>query len=130
MEAARQAGEDKLRDDNGKVPPLSDLKTPLHYNKEDNTYYINAYSTRRPEVVDRNKEKLDPAEVHPGAFVRVVLDFYAYRHGDKCGITCTLALVQKIKDGERPVYGSALDDLPDLDGDGSDDDDDDDGILP
>lgn len=142
IQEAYNAGKAKLRGPSGKVPPLSKLKTPLRDGDKEkadseayeNSYFINAYNSHQPKVVDRAKQELDTSEVYAGMYARVMLDFYAYRHGDNAGITCSLIAIQKTKDGERLDDWSAVEDFPDDDEDDEDEDEDneddnEDGII-
>lgn len=103
---AAEAGKAKF---GGKIP--KNLKLPLNdgddkmddYPEFEGVMTINAKSTRRPQVVDKDVvDIIDPDEVYSGMYGRCGLTFYAYNHptGGK-GISAALDTVQKLEDGER-----------------------------
>ena len=112
----------------GKKP--SNLRTPLRDGDEEKEepeyegmYFLNAKSSTRPRVVDKDlTDILDPEEVYSGCWGRVALSFYPYDFNGNRGVGVGLENVQKRKDGEH-LGGkrvSADDDF----GDGFEDDDD------
>ena len=78
------------------------------------SFYINATSKYRPQVVDKDLKILSPDELYNGCLARVSINFYPYNHKDSgnCGISCELLNIQKLKDGEKIVNrASAVDDF-------------------
>lgn len=107
IECAKQAGKAKLADKNGKIP--ANVKSPLRdgdVEREDDPsfegcYFINAKSSYKPGVVDRNlQDILDRDEVYSGCYGRASLNFYAYNVQSK-GIAAGLNNLQKLEDGEH-----------------------------
>lgn len=104
----------------GKKPNKAAIKLPLRdgdIERDDEAYkghyFINANSTRAPQIVDRSvKPILDRDEVYSGCYARVSLSFYAFNSNGSKGIACGLGNIQKVKDGE-PLGGmsSAKDDF-------------------
>lgn len=95
----------------GKVP--NNLKTPLRDGDEDraddeayaNSYFINATSSTKPGVVDRNCNPiLDADEVYSGCYGRVSINFFAFNTNGNKGIAAGLNNIQKLADGE-PLGG-------------------------
>jgi hypothetical protein len=98
----------------GKKPAT--LKNPLRdgdiEKPEDDTYaghfFINAKSTRKPQIVDAN---LDPImsqeEFYSGCYGRASITFYAYATAGSKGIAAGLENLQKLEDGERLGGGSS-----------------------
>lgn len=108
IEAAKQEGKAKL---GGKIP--TNLKTPLRDGDIDrpddeaykNSYFINANSKDRPQIVDKNvKPILDQSEVYSGCYGRASVTFYAFNSNGNKGIACGLGNLQKLADGE-PLSG-------------------------
>ena len=113
IEAAKAIGKAKVADKNGKIP--STLKTPLRDGDEErsddpafeNSFFINANSTRRPGVVDINLNPImDQSELYSGCYGRVSINFYAYSVPQSKGIAAGLQNVQKLCDGEPLAGGS------------------------
>lgn len=113
IKAAYKDGEVKLRDKNGKVPPLSALKIPLRdgdLEKPDdkayeNAFFINAKSDTAPGIVDAHLNRImDKEEFYSGVYGRASITFYAYNSNGNKGIACGLNNLQKLKDGE-PLGG-------------------------
>ena len=102
----------------GKVPDnlitcLKDGDAPGRKEYED-SFYINATSKYRPQVVDKDLKILSPDELYNGCLGRVSINFYPYNHKESgnCGISCELLNLQKLKDGEKIVNrASAVDDF-------------------
>lgn len=110
INAAYKAGLAKLKGNASKVPALSEIKTPLHdgdLDKPDdeaykNAYFINAASTRPPEICDADLNGItDHSAVYSGAYGRASISFYAYNYNGNRGIACGLNGLQKISDGEQ-----------------------------
>ena len=109
LEAAYAEGEKKLA--SGKsMPKLHTIRCPLHDGDLDkpgqeayaNSYFLNASSKDRPDVVGRDREPIDPAEVYSGCLVNVSVNLYAYNAGGVSkGIAAGLNGVQLVKKGER-----------------------------
>nr|WP_155250434.1 DUF2815 family protein [Ruminococcus flavefaciens] len=131
IEAAYFAGQNKLMGNDGVIPSLGAIPTPLKDGEREHPgdpiyagrYFINASSYYKPEVVDSEcKPIIDASEIYGGIFGRVSLNFYAYNHEGKCGIGCQLQNLQKNRDGERITHrSSAKDDFANLSGDEEDD---------
>lgn len=128
IEAAKIKDKAKLVNSKGVVP--KNIKTPLHdadeEEIEDEAYrgmvFFNAYSKRRPQIVDRHVQKiLDPEEVYSGCYCNVSVNFYGFNRDVNKGIAAGLNNIQKVRDGERLAGGSTADD--DFEALGDDDDD-------
>ena len=94
-------------------------------NTEKGCYYLTAKTSRKPQVVDLDRDDIfDEEEVYPGCYVRATLVFFPYNNEGK-GVGCLLNNVQKLEDGERIGGGaaSAAEDFDDED-DLEDEDDD------
>lgn len=134
IEAAKVAGKTKLANKKGLIP--KDIKTPLRDADEeddkmdDEVYaghcFINANSNRKPQIVDKRKERIeDQDEVYSGCYANVSVNFFAYNTNGNIGIGCGLGNIQKVKDGERLGGGSTADE----DFDEIEDDEDDEEFL-
>lgn len=123
IRAAYEEGQGKLKGNGRSVPPLESLKTPLRDGDKDRPddenyrgcWFINANSSQRPSIVDRNcQEIFDHSEVYSGVYGRVSINFYAYSVNGNRGIACGLGNIQKIRDGEplggKPSAKSDFDD--------------------
>lgn len=108
IETAKKEGVSKF---GGKVP--ANLKLPLRDGSADrpedeayaNSYFINANSTTKPGVVDKNLQPiLDTTEVYSGCYGRASITFYAFNQNGNKGIACGLQHIQKLADGE-PLSG-------------------------
>lgn len=117
IEAAIDLGKSKLANKQGKVV-LAGLKLPLRdaddEGIEDEAYvgkkFFNASSTRKPQIVDRHKEKIeDEDEVYSGCYCNVSVNFYAFSKEGNKGIAAGLGNIQKVKDGDRLSGGSTAD---------------------
>lgn len=128
VKAATEAG--KSAKFGGKVP--ANLKTPLRDGDTDrpddeayaNSYFINATSSTKPGVVDKNLQAiLDPEEVYSGCYGRVSITFFAFNANGNKGIAAGLNNIQKLADGDHLGGRQA----PEVDfGDGFTDEDEDD----
>lgn len=114
LQAAYVAGADKLGK-NGKVPPLTSVKSPLRdgdlERAEDEAYagcyFIHANSKMKPQVVDANLQPIiDPLEIKSGDYGRVSINLYAFAMGVNKGIAAGLGNVQKLEDG--PALGGIV----------------------
>lgn len=110
IEAAKQEGKAKW---GGKIP--SNLKMPLRDGDEErpddeaykDSYFINANSTRRPEIVDKKVEAiLDKDEFYSGCYGRASINFFAFNAAGNKGVACGLGNLQKLADGERLSGGT------------------------
>jgi hypothetical protein len=108
IEHAKQEGKAKF---GGKIP--ANLKLPLRDGDVErpddeaykNSYFVNANSKDRPQVVDKNiKPILDQNEVYSGCYGRASITFYAFNQNGNKGIACGLQNIQKLSDGE-PLSG-------------------------
>ena len=99
---------------NGKLKSLKDnpLRDGDDERPDDEAYagmmYVNAKSTRKPQVVDANLDPImDQDEFYSGCFGRASITFYNYEFGGKKGVAVALNNLQKTKDGERLAGGSS-----------------------
>ncbi|MBO6280151.1 MAG: DUF2815 family protein [Bacilli bacterium] len=126
IEAAYKEGEFKLRGNGKTLPPLTAIKTPLRdgdLERPDdpaykNSYFINANSTSKPEVVDAALNPImETSELYSGIYGRASITLYAFNNNGNKGIACGLNNLQKIRDGE-PLgsKASAEDDFADDEG--------------
>ena len=79
-------------------------------------YFLNANSTQKPGIVDRDLNKiLDPDEVYSGCWGRASINFFPFNTNGNRGIGVGLNNVQKVADGERlgAARASAEDDFGD-----------------
>lgn len=113
IEAAKVVGKAKLAGKTGKVPV--NVKTTLRDGDIDRPddeafagkMFVNANSSRRPQVVDANLNPIiDPEEFYSGCYGRVSMTFYAYDFNGNKGIACGLNNLQKLEDGEKLSGGS------------------------
>jgi len=111
QEAIKEAKENYKHLWGGKIP--TNLKTPLRDGDEErpddeayaNSYFINANSKRKPEIVDlKGNKDLGPDEVYSGCYARVSINFFGFNAAGNKGIGCGLGNVQKLDDGE-PLGG-------------------------
>ena len=87
-------------------------------------YFLNATSSQKPGVVDRNlNEIFDPDEVYSGCWGRASINFFAFNTSGNKGIGVGLNNIQKLRDDEHlgGARASAESDF----GDDFDDDDED-----
>lgn len=90
----------------GKVPKTLEMPLRDGDDKDDEAFedqfYINAKSSTRPGVVDRNNVPItDEEEVYSGMWAYVSVTFYPYDSNGKKGVACGLNNIKKFKDGER-----------------------------
>lgn len=99
-----------LASETGNIPALATLRLPIRDGDIDrpgdssyeNCYYINAYSTRSPGIVDENLNEItDRSQVYSGCYGRASVSFYAFNTGETAGIACSINNLQKISDGEN-----------------------------
>lgn len=112
IEAAKTAGKSKIADKNGKIP--STIKLPLRDGDEERSddpayegmMFINANSTRKPTVVDKDLNPImSQEEFYSGCYGRASINFYAFNVQSK-GIAAGLQNLQKLEDGEMLAGGS------------------------
>lgn len=110
IRAAYEAGKEKLRDKDGSIPALKDLKLPIRDGDRErggdqayqNAWFFNAWSRTKPRCVDKDlKDIQKTSELYSGIIGRVSVNFFAYKN-DNCGISCGLNNLQKLADG-RPL---------------------------
>ena len=66
------------------------------------SYFINANSAKRPEVIDADRNLImDPNEFYSGCYGRVSVTFYPYNAQGSKGIACGLNNLMKLEDGEK-----------------------------
>lgn len=115
IEAAKQVGKAKLADKNGKIP--SSIKLPLRDGDDERgddpafegMYFINANSTRRPSIVDKELNPImEKDEFYSGCYGRASINFYAFNVQSK-GIAAGLNNLQKLEDGEMLAGGATAD---------------------
>ena len=109
VRAAYESGSDKLRI--GKTVVAYDkVKKPLRDGDEErpddpvyaNSYFINASSVRKPQIIDTKLHRLDDSDtVYSGMYARVSINFYAFNTLGNRGIAAGLNNVLKVRDGER-----------------------------
>ena len=122
IEAAKLEG--KASKWGGKIP--KNLKIILRdgdQEKDDEIYegmmFMSARTTRRPTILDENKEEiLDPEDFYSGCYGRVSVNFFPYNTNGN-GVTAGLNNCLKLKDGDR-LGGGGTDAQEDF----ADDDDD------
>lgn len=105
IKAAAEEGKAKF---GGKVP--KNYKQPLRDGDEErpddeayaDSYFINANSTRKPQLVDEDLDPiLDKEEFYSGCYGRASVNFYAFNVSGNKGVACGLNNIQKLEDGER-----------------------------
>jgi len=108
--AAYNAGVEKKF--NGKRPkawknPLRDGDTEREDEAYAGHYFINANSTRQPQVVDASvRPIIDQEEFYSGCYGNVSINFFAFNWQGNKGVGAGLQNIQKTKDGDR-LGGSA-----------------------
>lgn len=126
IEAAKKSG--IVSKWGGKEP--KNLELPLrngNTDKDDEVYedcfFINAKSSTRPGICDKNKNPIvDEEEIYSGVYAYVSVSFYPYDKNGNRGIACGLNNIMKFKDGER-LGGrtSAENDFADIDAEDDED---------
>lgn len=104
--------------------PLRDGDEEREAPEYEGMYFMNANSTTKPGVVDKNLEEIiDAEEVYSGCWGRASVNFFAYDSNGNRGIGVGLNNIQKLSEGERlgAARASAEDDF----GDGFEDDEED-----
>lgn len=65
-------------------------------------FYLNAKSTTRPGIVDKNKNPIvDEEEIYSGVYAYVSVNFFGYDVSGNRGVACGLNNIMKFKDGEH-----------------------------
>lgn len=114
IEAAKQLGKAKLANKSGQLPPDASLKLPLRdgdiERSDDENFagcmFINATSTRKPSIVDKNLDPImEQEEFYSGCYGRASINFYAFNVQSK-GVAAGLNNLQKLADGEPLTGGS------------------------
>lgn len=107
---------------NGKEPKKLDMPLRDGDDKEDDEvysdhFYVNAKSSTRPGVCDKNKTPIvDEDEVYSGVWAIVSVTFYGYDVSGNRGVACGLNNIMKFKDDERlGGRASAESDFADID---------------
>lgn len=110
IKEALEEGKAKL---GGKIP--TNYKNPLRDGDEErsddpafeNSYFMNASSTRKPQIVDKDlNEIMDKEEFYSGCFGRASVNFYAFNTAGNKGVAAGLNNLQKMAEGERLAGGS------------------------
>jgi hypothetical protein len=126
IEAAKKSG--IVSKWGGKEPknlelPLRDGDTDKDDEVYEDCFFINAKSSTRPGICDKNKNPIvDEEEIYSGVYAYVSVSFYPYDKNGNRGIACGLNNIMKFKDGER-LGGrtSAENDFADIDAEDDDD---------
>lgn len=103
--------------------PLRDGDTDKDDEVYEDCFFINAKSSTRPGICDKNKNPIvDEEEIYSGVYAYVSVSFYPYDKNGNRGIACGLNNIMKFKDGER-LGGrtSAENDFADIDAEDDDD---------
>lgn len=111
----------------GKIPKKLEIPLRDGDDKDDEVYedhfYLNAKSTKRPGIVDRNREPIaDEEDVYSGCWAIVSVTFYGYNKNSN-GIGVALNNIMKWKDDEP--FGSAVSAETDFENIDADEDDED-----
>ena len=126
IEAAKKSG--IVSKWGGKEPknlelPLRDGDTDKDDEVYEDCFFINAKSSTRPGICDKNKNPIvDEEEIYSGVYAYVSVSFYPYDKNGNRGIACGLNNIMKFKDGER-LGGrtSAENDFADIDAEDDED---------
>lgn len=114
IEAAKELG--KTGKWGGKLPKK--LKLPLRDGDEEkddevyeNAFFVNASSTNKPGIVDKDLERvMDKEEFYSGCYGRASLNFYPFSVSGNNGVACGLNNLQKLEDGDALSGGSRAED--------------------
>lgn len=90
----------------GKDPKKLDMPLRDGDDRDDDVYagvlYVNAKSSTRPGIVDRNKVPIvDEEEIYSGVWAIVSVTFYPYDVNGNRGVACGLNNIMKFKDDEK-----------------------------
>lgn len=126
IEAAKKSG--IVSKWGGKEPknlelPLRDGDTDKDDEVYEDCFFINAKSSTRPGICDKNKNPIvDEEEIYSGVYAYVSVSFYPYDKNGNRGIACGLNNIMKFKDGEK-LGGrtSAENDFADIDAEDDED---------
>lgn len=125
IEAAKKSG--IVSKWGGKEPknlelPLRDGDTDKDDEVYEDCFFINAKSSTRPGICDKNKNPIvDEEEIYSGVYAYVSVSFYPYDKNGNRGIACGLNNIMKFKDGERlGSRTSAENDFADIDAEDDD----------
>lgn len=126
IEAAKKSG--IVSKWGGKEPknlelPLRDGDTDKDDEVYEDCFFINAKSSTRPGICDKNKNPIvDEEEIYSGVYAYVSVSFYPYDKNGNRGIACGLNNIMKFKDGERlGSRTSAENDFADIDAEDDED---------
>lgn len=104
IDAAKAIAKEKF---GGKVPV--NIRTPLRDGDVErpddpayaNSYFLNANSRNKPEVVDKYKKPMeDLTQLYSGCYGHVSVVMYPYNTNGNKGIACGLSNIMKCADGE------------------------------
>ena len=91
----------------GKKPNKAALKLPLRdgdVEREDeayaDSYFINCNNKTAPQVVDANRNLIDPGAIYSGCYCKVSISFYVFNVNGNKGVAAALGNIQFIRDGE------------------------------
>ena len=107
------AGQVKLADEDGVIPSYEEIKKPLRDGDAERgddpayrgAWFFNAKTKVKPLCVDARRQPiLKTSELYSGIIGRVLVGFYAFHHGEKRGIACSLLGLQKLADGKPLGY--------------------------
>ena len=99
IKAAYDEGQSKLKGNGKSVPKLEAIKTPLRDGDAEHpgeevyagTYYLNANSSTKPGVVDRDMNPIiDPEEVFSGCRGKASINFYCFNTNGNKGIAASI----------------------------------------
>ena len=103
--AKKMAVQNKWKSEPKKLDmPLRDGEEKDHDNDGiyPGNYYVNAKSSTRPGVVDKDRNPImDEDEIYSGCWAVVSITFYGYDVSGNKGIACGLNNVMKVRDGDR-----------------------------
>lgn len=93
----------------GKEPKKLDMPLRNGDDKENDNdevysghFYVNAKSSTRPGVCDKNRTPIvDEDEIYSGVYAIVSVTFFGYDVSGNRGVACGLNNIMKFKDGER-----------------------------
>jgi hypothetical protein len=111
IRAAYDDGANRLRNEDGTLPPFEDVRTPIQDGDAPGiriqpevyagNWYFNSNSSSAPRIVNEDMQPvIEHRRVYSGVYGRVSVTFYAWRHGEKYGIACGLNNLQLIRAGE------------------------------
>jgi len=111
IEEAKELGKSKW---GNKIPknlkiPLRDGDSESDSEAYEGKMFINANSSNRPGVVDRDLSAIleEDDEFYSGCYGRAGINFYAFDVNGNKGIACGLNNVQKLADGDRLSGGTS-----------------------